>query len=118
MYGGLQLIPRCFFEYMKINSRPLVLCIAGSVWPLLVIPFMILGPLDYHNISKGSLPAIIILIVASLGLLPFSYGLYTLLNGSRSHTVAILFSVTISAISYGLYSMIFVYYTLFSYGAF
>ena len=103
---------------MKLNSKPLVLVIVGAVWPLIVIPFMIPGHLNYHNISKSSLPAIGILIFASLGILPFSYGLYTFFKRSRSRTVAILFSATISAISYWLYSMVLVYYTLFSYGSF
>ena len=103
---------------MKINSRPLLLCIFGAVWPLLVIPFMTLGHLSYHNIAKGSFSAIIILIVAGLGALPLSYGLFTFFKGSRSQAIVIFFSFTISTIVYGLYSMIFAYYTLFSYGAF
>jgi hypothetical protein len=101
-----------------LNSKPLVLCIAGTLWPLIVIPFMVLGNLNYHSISISSLPAVGILIVASLGVLPFSYGLYTFFKRSRSRTVAILFSATISAILYWLYAMILVYYTLFSYGSF
>ena len=90
----------------------------GAVWPLILIPFMILNHLNFHNITKGSLQAIIILVVASLGVLPFGYALYTFFKRSLSPTVAILFSVTISAILYGLYSMILAYYILFSYGPF
>lgn len=103
---------------MEIKQRSLVLCIVGAIWPTLVIPFMILDRLSYHQISKSSLTAIFILIVAVAGLFPFSYGLYTFLNESRSRTVAILSSVTISAVVYGLYSMVFIYYTVFTYGAF
>ena len=105
-------------EDMNIKSRPLVLCMVGAVWPLVVIPLMVLGHLNYHNIMEGSLPAVIILIVASLGVLPFSYGLYTFFKKFRSHAVAIIFSAVISVISYWLYSMILVYYALFTYSSF
>ena len=91
---------------------------AGAIWPLIVIPFMMLNQLNYHEISHSSLPAIIILIVAGLGVLPFGFGLYTFIRRSRAHTVALLFSVIISVITYGLYSAVFAYYILFSYGSF
>jgi hypothetical protein len=103
---------------MKINSKSLILCIVGAVWPLGVIPFMMLNHLNYSALVKTSLPAITILIAASLGVLPFGYGLYTFMVQSRSRTVAILISVALSAILYCVYSGIFAYYILFSYGSF
>jgi hypothetical protein len=99
---------------MKVYSRPLPLCITGAVWPLVVMPLTILIYLKAYDVSDSSLPAIIILVVASLGIFPFGYGLYTFFRRSWSQTVAILFSVTISAISYWLYAMVLIYYTLFS----
>jgi hypothetical protein len=98
---------------MKVYLRPMPQCITGAVWPIVVIPLIILIYLKAYDISDSSLPAIIILVVASLGVFPFGYGLYTFFRRSWSRTVAILFSVTISAISYWLYAMVLIHYTLF-----
>lgn len=60
-----------FSETMKKNSKPLILCLIGAVWPLLVIPFMMLNHLNYAVLSKAALPAIFIWIFLIYSLMDF-----------------------------------------------
>ena len=84
-------------------KTPLNLFLAGFLWPIVFIPLGVVLPLDAYTI----------LIIASLGVIPFVYACFTLIRKRTATGVAILLTTLITLAVYWVYAMVLIYYALF-----